>query len=392
MKLDKFLGVEKENSSLLYRTYFAFFVTGMMSNVLGSLLPCIAEEYGLSLTFQGTVLSVNQVGNLLALLLAGYLPYAIGCKKSTVLLSSGIVLGFIGMVITGNPVVLAVCFVLLGLGRGTMSNITNVIIGETAGNNVAGLNLLHGSFAIGAFISPFLVVLFGTHRWSVSALIIALAMSIALVLLAKSNLSNTKSVKASQDTAFPKAFSFWLNTFILFCYLCAETTFMGWLVTYFTNQGIFSSSLANAMSALLWLMILVSRLITAVVSKSVKRESIILFLGSCMTLFTVLLVNTTNSVMATICVLCIGLSMGGIYPTTLATMEKKFTESTIATGICIGVATLGAVIMPNIVGYLAENVNMNFALKSILIPLAIMLILQIVKLFLAMNAQKQAKN
>ena len=392
MKLDRFLGLEKENSSLLYRTYFAFFVSGMMSNVLGSLLPCIAEEYGLSLTFQGTVLSVNQVGNLLALLLAGYLPYAIGRKKSTVLLSSGIVLGFIGMVLTGNPVFLAVCFVLLGLGRGTMSNITNVIIGETAENKVAGLNLLHGSFAIGAFLSPFLVVLFGTHRWSVSALIIALAMSIALALLAKSNLSNTKSVKVSQETAFPKAFSFWLNTFILFCYLCAETTFMGWLVTYFTNQGIFSSSLANAMSALLWLMILVSRLITAVVSKSVKRESIILFLGSCMTLFTVLLVNTTNSVMATICVLCIGLSMGGIYPTTLATMEKKFTESTIATGICIGVATLGAVIMPNIVGYLAENVNMNFALKSILIPLAIMLILQIVKLFLAMNTQKQAKN
>lgn len=392
MKLDRFLGLEKENSSLLYRTYFAFFVSGMMSNVLGSLLPCIVEEYGLSLTFQGTVLSVNQVGNLLALLLAGYLPYAIGRKKSTVLLSSGIVLGFIGMVLTGNPVFLAVCFVLLGLGRGTMSNITNVIIGETAENKVAGLNLLHGSFAIGAFLSPFLVVLFGTHRWSVSALIIALAMSIALALLAKSNLSNTKSVKVSQETAFPKAFSFWLNTFILFCYLCAETTFMGWLVTYFTNQGIFSSSLANAMSALLWLMILVSRLITAVVSKSVKRESIILFLGSCMTLFTVLLVNTTNSVMATICVLCIGLSMGGIYPTTLATMEKKFTESTIATGICIGVATLGAVIMPNIVGYLAENVNMNFALKSILIPLAIMLILQIVKLFLAMNTQKQAKN
>ncbi len=387
MKLDKFLGVEKDNSALLYRAYFAFFASGMMANVLGSLLPCIVEEYGLTLTFQGTILSANQVGNLLALWLSGYLPFAIGRKKSTVLLGSGIVIGFIGSVLIGNPIVLLVCFVIIGLGRGTMSNITNVIVGETAGNKVAGLNLLHGSFAIGAFISPFLVVLFGSQRWRTPALIIALAMAVALVLLAKSNLSNTKSVKASQDSAFPKAFSFWLNTFILFCYLCAETTFMGWLVTYFINQGIFPSAFANAMSALLWLMILVSRLLTVVVSEKVKKERIILFLGVCMTLFTVALVNTTNSVIATVCVLCIGLSMGGIYPTTLATMEKKFSQSTAAIGICIGVATLGAVIMPNVVGYLAENVSMNFALRSILVPLVIMLVLQVIKL---VKAEKES--
>ena len=389
MKLDKFLGVEKANSTLLYRAYFAFFVSGMMANVLGSLMPCIVEEYRVSLTFQGTVLSANQVGNLLAVWLSGYLPYAIGRKKSTLLLGSGIVLGFVGMVLTGNPVVLLVCFVLLGLGRGTMSNITNVVVGETAGNKVAGLNLLHGSFAVGAFISPFLVVLLGSQRWNLVALIIAAAMAVALVLLGKSSLTDTKSAKDKGETSFPKAFSFWLNTFILFCYLCAETTFMGWLVTYFTNQGIFPSAFANALSALLWLMILVSRLLTVVVSEKVKKERIILFLGACMTLFTFALVNTTNSVLATICVLCIGLSMGGIYPTTLATMEKRFSQSTVAIGLCIGVATLGAVIMPSIVGYLAQNVGMNFALRSILIPLSIMLVLQIIKLSLAVRAEKR---
>ena len=72
--------------------------------------------------------------------------------------------------------------------------------------------------------------------------------------------------------------------------------------------------------------------------------------------------------------------MGGIYPTTLATMEKRFTESTVAIGVCIGAATLGAVIMPSVVGYLAEHVGMNFALKSILVPLAIMVLLMILKL------------
>ena len=380
MKLDTFLGVQEKDRALLYRTYFAFLVSGLMSNVLGSLLPGLVESYGLSLTFQGTVLSLNQVGNLLAVWLAGYLPYAIGRKKSTLLLTSGVVLGFVGMTLTGNPIVLVVCFILLGLGRGNMSNISNVVVGETAGNKVAGLNLLHGSFAIGAFISPFLVVLFGTSHWKIPALIIAGTMALALILLGSSSLQATKSPKAGGQAQFPTAFSFWLNTIILFCYLCAETTFMGWLVTYFINQGIFTTAFANALSALLWLMILASRLITVVVSEKVKKERIILFLGSCMLLFTTLLVNTTNSVIATICVLCIGLSMGGIYPTTLATMEKRFTESTVAIGVCIGAATLGAVIMPSVVGYLAEHVGMNFALKSILVPLAIMVLLMILKL------------
>ncbi len=378
--LKRFLDVRDEDAGLLYRAYYAFFFSGMMANVLGSILPSIISEHSLSFSFQGTLLSINQIGNLLAVWLSGFLPYAIGRRRSTVIMGSGIVLGFLLMVFTGNPCVLLVAFVFLGVGRGTMSNITNVVVGQYAGNRATGLNLLHAAFAVGAFIGPFLVVICGDEKWRIPALIIACGMASALTLFHFSRLPVTREKKAEDDSSIPSSFSFWLNTMILFCYLCGESTFMGWLVTYLKNQGIFPSALANAMSSLLWIMILLSRLMAAALSTKVKKEKLILALGSSMFLFTFLLVNTADSVTAAVAVLGIGLSMGGIYPTVISTNEKRYVESTIATGICIATATVGSVVMPSVVGWIADSMSMDAALKSILLPLFVMVILMAVKL------------
>lgn len=379
--LNKFLVVDENNAGLLYRAYYAFFFSGMMANVIGSILPNIVETYSLTLAFQGTLVSINQIGNLIAVLLSGFLPYAIGRKKSTIILGSGIVLGFLIMTLTGNPLALIVAFVALGVGRGTLSNITNVIVGQYAGNKAAGLNLLHSAFAIGAFISPFMIVIFGKRLWRAPALIIAIGMASALMLFHFSNLDNKKAKRDKNE--IPRAFSFWLNTFILFFYLCAEATFMGWFVTYFIKNGIFPTSLANAMSSLLWIMILISRMMSASLSSKIMKEKLILVLGSSMLIFTALMVFSTNSIVVAIAVLAIGLSMGGIYPTVLSTMKERFTKSTIATGTCISVATVGAVIMPSIIGYVADNVNISVAMQTILVPLSLMVVLEIIKLVIA---------
>ena len=148
-----FLGVRKEDAGLLVRIYFLFFVSGMMSTVLGVILPFLGDEHGLSQTVRGALLSAHQIGNLAALFISGILPYAIGRKQNTVLLGSGIVIGLALITLTGNPLILFCAFALTGIGRGTMSNITNVVVGETMENKGAGLNLLHATFAVGAFIA-----------------------------------------------------------------------------------------------------------------------------------------------------------------------------------------------------------------------------------------------
>ena len=205
------LDVKKENVSLLARIYFIFFVFGMMSTVLGAILA-------------------HQLGNLIAVFASGVLPYAIGRKLNTVLLGSFAAVGLIVITLTGNPLILLPAFLITGIGRGTMSTITNVVVGENAGNKAAGLNLLHAVFAIGAFLSPFMVILFMPIGWRTEPLVIMSVMIIALVLIATSKLSSHRSRKEKDGTGFPSTFTFWINTSIMFFYLCCEASMMGWLV------------------------------------------------------------------------------------------------------------------------------------------------------------------
>lgn len=381
--LGNFLGVEKENRTLLYRIYFIFFASGMMSTLLGAILPKLSESYSLDYAFSGVLLSAHQIGNLFAVIAAGYIPYLIGRRRSTVILGSFIVIGLLLMTVTGNPVLLFIAFACTGIGRGTMSNITNVVVGENCGNKAAGLNLLHASFAIGAFISPFVAILVIPSSWRYAPILVSSIMLIALILVFLSKLSSERGTRKKGEDGIPRSLGFWLNTAVMFMYLCAEASLTGWLVTYFQDTGLFPDSISTAMQSFLWIMILIGRLSCAIISPHMKNKNVlILILGLMMTFFFILMVSSANPIVSAVAVLGTGLAMSGIYPTTLSTMESRYNSSTSATGICIGTATIGAIVMPSIVGMVAEKAGIRGGIMTISAALVIMVLLMITKLLL----------
>ena len=151
--------------------------------------------------------------------LAGFIPYAIGRKKSTLLLGSLIVLGLLLMTMTANAFLLIVAFAFTGMGRGTLSNITNVVVGENASNKAGGLNLLHASFAVGAFLAPFVTIAVIPSGWRLAPWIVAALMLLALILILFSTLSSERMHKEKGEGTLPHSIHFWVNTFILFFYL-----------------------------------------------------------------------------------------------------------------------------------------------------------------------------
>lgn len=379
--MSSFLRIKKENVSLVYRIYFAFLCSGAMSTLLGAILPAMQEEYGMGYALSGYVLSAHQIGNLCAVLISGFLPYAIGRKQSTLALGSCIVLGLLLMTATGNPLLLLLAFALTGVGRGTLSNITNVVVSENAGNKAAGLNVLHASFAVGAFISPFIAVFATAFQWRLASWLVAAAMACALGFIATSGLSSGRMDKKKGDgVAFARSFGFWLNTAIMFFYLCAEGSLIGWLVTYFKDSGIMSTSLAQTMQSLLWIMILCGRLTCASISGRMNKPVLILVMGMLMAFFFVLMISTGNVAVIVASLLGVGFSMSGIYPTTLSTMDPRFNSSTVAVGTCIATATVGAILMPVIVGQVAEVSGIAGGIATISIALFIMVALMVLKL------------
>ncbi|MFA6732073.1 MAG: MFS transporter [Sphaerochaeta sp.] len=390
--LSKLLKVRSEDVSLMYTIYFAFFTSGMMSTLIGALLPFMKAEYQMSYVLSGAVISAHQIGNFAALLIAGYLPYLIGRKNSTLTLSLGIVIGFTLMTLSGNPLLLLIAFAFTGIGRGTMSNITNVVMSEIAQNKAAGLNLLHASFAVGAFIAPFLAILstsvFGVY-WRISAWVLVLFEIAVLFSLSRSSLSGKPKAKQNDEgRAFMRSGKYWLNTFILFFYLCGEASVIGWLVTYFNDTGRLSPALAQTTSSALWIFILVGRLVCATLSVKMNKNALLVILGALQIVFFLMMISVEHIALIYLSLFGFGLAMSGTYPTTLSTMDRKFNSSTIATGTCIATATVGAITMPIIVGSVAQAVGIAGGLATISLSILCMFALILIKFFLGKRDER----
>lgn len=392
-KILKALKVEPENYSLLETIYFAFFASGIMSIMLGTLLPYIRDENALTYAQSGLMLSAHQFGNLCAVLVAGILPYVIGRKKSTLLMGAGTILGLVLMALTRNFALLVAAFALTGIGRGTMSNICNVVISNVSGNKGAALNTLHAVFAVGALLSPVIVFIFARKNdsnWKLAAIFAASLAVAAWALIARSKLSNSPSKKEKGGSFFfLKDLMFWLNTMILFFYLCAEASIIGWFVIYFKDMGILPATIAKFTPTLLWITVMLGRLSCAALSSRIDKNKLLLVLASCFILLFTGMLMSKSTVPLVICLLGIGFSMAGIYPTTFSTI--KATSSTIATGFVISIASIGGILMPGIVGAVADIHGLFGGVAMILTALTGMLALIIAKLILV-NRQNRKES
>ncbi len=394
------IGVRPENHRLILTAYFAFFVTGMTSTILGAVLPDLRSAYDLNYLVAGSLYSFHQIGNLSAVFLAGILPYIIGRKKSVSILFSTIFMGTLLITATGIPYLLMVAFTLTGIGRGNTSNITNVVVAENSQNKAAGLNLLHSIFAFGAFLSPFLLVLFSFlfkdssfGGWRVTLWLLAAFMFAVLILFIFSSLNNKPEPRALQASKqnfasdesenvppFYHSFDYWLNVSILLFYLCGESGGTGWLVTYFKDTGLMAQSFAQISSSLMWIMIMIGRLTVAYISSKLNKNILIVVMAALNTAFFILMIATKSMPLIIIGLLGTGLSMSGIYPTTLSTMHRSYNSSPLASGFAIGIAVIGGISMPIVVGAIAERYGVEQGISTIGVALGIMLFLSIVKL------------
>ena len=103
-------------------------------------------------------------------------------------------MGFLIMILTGNPVLLILGFLFTGISRGSNSNFNNTIVNEVSSSSTAALNFLHSIFAVGALVAPFLVILCtnmaGDIGWKIAAGVIIILAGISIYLFSKMKIAN----------------------------------------------------------------------------------------------------------------------------------------------------------------------------------------------------------
>lgn len=156
----------------------AFLVNGMLAVMTGTIITYLVRDYGISQAAAGRMVAAQSVGNLIMVLLSGFIIQLIGRKKSLLLFPILFAVGFGGVAFVNNEFALYILMVLTGLGWGLCNNILNIIMMESGG----GISTLYTCYAAGSFLGPFFVVAVTGFGLSWKAAVISVAvLSLALL-------------------------------------------------------------------------------------------------------------------------------------------------------------------------------------------------------------------
>lgn len=370
---------EKEKNQQLILTYIVFVLNGMLALSIGAILPFIREARGLEYAMSGVLVSLHSVGNLISSFFAGTFSVKIGRKRSILLFNASFALAYLLILISGNVVCLAIAFLMTGLARGATSNFCNSVINALAPGKAGIINGLHAMFSIGAFLFPIILMgITASHadNWIYANIFLLIMGIISWILYYLIPVEDKveKKEKGSSGMGFFKEPIFYLSIATLFFYLCAEQGVIGWLVTYFKDTGLMSASLSQLMASVQWLMILAGRLLTAWLSTKVKKEKLLLVMGIGLVAFFLLLINSHTTLWIVIGIMGFGFSMAGIYPTTVSFSGKLIEEYPLCWSFILTIASFGSIIMPSVIGRIAESAGIVAGMSSIAVVVIVDLI------------------
>lgn len=387
--------LDKREKFILNAVFYVFFVNGIFAMIMGSLLPLISREYGLSDTLSGSLISAHSLGNLISGFVAGVLPLYLGRKRSIVMLSSFVVIGFTLMIVTGSPLLLLLAFLFTGISRGSVSNFNNTMVNEVSDSSPSALSFLHSVFAVGAILAPILVIfatsVAGDNGWRLSAMIIIVLTSLSVFFFSRMDMREKVKVKeGKKGYEFLKSRIFWVHAGILFFYLAGEATINGWIVKYFVDADIMSIGYAQGLASMLWVAILGGRLAVSFYGDRIKKETLLLVTTTGTALFYFLLLSTTNVTLITIAIFGIGLSMAGIYPTTVSKVGKTIKDYPMAMGVLLLLGGIGAIVMPILTGALSDAFGIYAGMSAIVVVLIMMMVLVVLSILLGGKGEADA--
>ena len=355
--------MEQQSARLRNTGFLTFFFSGICAISAGVVVSLLQEEYGFAYGMTGTLLSLLSIGNLLAGLLAGALVGKMGMKPSVLLLTIGYAVGYGLMGLTGLPILLALAFFIVGIAKGSVLNTCTILVSGNSSDRTRGMNTMHACYACGALLCPFLIS--AAARVSTTLAVLALAalgLVLWLVYLFTPMAGRAKAKEAVTDWSFLRSSRFWL----LFCQNAAEQSVVGWMVTYFKDSGIIAGTLAAYTVTVMWGATLIGRLLIAFVFPFKQPRKAMVVMGVSCTIFYILLVQARSQGAAIVLLFAFAFAMAGMNPTAVASAGRM--TSVTSMGIMLPVAASGAILMPWVIGKVAESAGLAVGMATNIVP------------------------
>lgn len=379
--------MEKNREQIFLRCCLGYFFSGMATLIIGATLPHLMRETGLDYIGAGSILTFFYIGNFFGSFLFTALSARLGDKFSITLMTCLSLLSFVILINTPPLIIINILMLILGLTKGSITLFNNYYVNNMYENPAPKGAILNAMFAIGAFISPFLLsfILYLGFNWRYILWLIAIIAALVVggffttdnetLLFYKNNAKGSVANGTNKDMEFIKDKKFYINTVLLFFYLGFEYSVNGWFITYLKDTGIMSVSLATTLVSITWIAILISRLFIAKISQKISPKKIMVFDSLGLLTGFIMLISTKNVFIIVISLFILGLFMAPVFPLSYAVSKESLHGSAFAMTMFTALAAIGGIITPYILGVISNTFNMSTAVFMLIVNSILIFIL-----------------
>jgi MFS transporter, FHS family, glucose/mannose:H+ symporter len=371
-----------------------FFLSGIMTVLIGQVLPILANRFALNDLESGYLFPAQFAGSLTGTLLTNWFgKYGRLVQASAI--GSGLMAGGVLMINSGSYEVVLTGFLVNGLGVGlTLPAINILILERNPQNSAAALSFLNFFWGLGAIVSkPFVDATAKGTSLYLTTIILAVPLFIGVFMIfaparAESRppvRSENGDVRVTPIWSTPLA---WAITAFNFIHIGFESGMGGWLTTYTDRvEGDMSTHLLSP-TLLFFLFFVIGRGI-APVFFNFLNENQMLLLSLLVILAGLAITLTAGSILqlgigAAIC----GFGTSSVFPTNVSRFSKTFGADAMRRSTPLFLCgTLGATLVTWLIGFLS---NQTGSLRSGMFVLVFsILFLLVLQIGLSVSARNQ---
>ena len=343
----------------------AFVPTGIVTVLLGPILPALSARWSLSDAQAGEFFTAEFLASTLGVVLSGALVPRLG-YKSVIALGLIFMAAGVGVLPMGSRLLGMAAVAGYGLGLGLTIPACNLLVAElNPGKRAAAVSLLNFSWTVGAVACPFLFTPF-QRRAMISPFFYVLAGFVLLIALLIARVPFPPPSRSEDASSQPtKPLLAMLQTpvalvlaVLFFVYVGTENAMGGWLASYAKRLSGSGGTVWVTVPSFFYAGLLANRALAPFFLRRVSEIWLARISMGIALLGLVTLLSARSMPVIIVSAAVIGLGLATIYPITIALLSSSFGAAANRVGsVMFMMASFGAACMPWMVGVTSTHMQ-----------------------------------
>jgi fucose permease len=354
-----------------YLVYAIMFLFAMVLTVLSPLLTEIAKTFSLGLAETGIIFTANFLGFVLFIFIGGILADRIGKKRVLCISLAGFTLSLLLLPLVPNFFWAFMAIILIGGFGGSIEGAVSALIMDVNPDRPSFyLNFTQVFFGLGAIIGPVGagILISKGFSWQLCYFILAglsLALTTGFIMMELPVLPKFDKITLGSFAKLIADPKLMIVCLCMLFYTGSEIGGWGWMSTFFKQNLKFSATKSSTAVALFWGGMTVGRFICGRLSLRYNIRNIIIGLAFLAAVVTVLSGFFTSEWAVLAIVIAMGLAYSSLWPL-IASYGGNYHQEYSGTvfALLISSGGIGAMLIPYIMGVLAQNIDIRMAMIS----------------------------